>query len=897
MQRSDTPLWRRYVRLWGPDPRGDMEDEFAFHVQERTDELIARGIDPRHARDEAMRGFGDLERVKTTCLDLAQQRQASMKRQEQLGVLWQDVVYGLRQMRAQPLLTFAALLTLAVGIGATTSIFSVVNAVLLRPLPYADNDRIVVISETVGEGENNRGRASNPHFRDWTQQSQTLESTAAWISRTYNITGGGEPERVVGAMVSPGWFDVLKMPPEAGRWFRPDEDGNTAKVAVISYDLWQSRFAGDQSAIGRDIVLNNESHTIVGVAPRAYRMTEFDEQLWTPLYVPPPESESYGSHFLFVMAKLKPGVTLETAQADLERVTEDIRRRQPNDMVNRGVLVSMFNEDVFGSLRVQLLVLLGAVGFVLLIACGNVASLLLARATTRRKEIAIRAALGGGRARLIRQLLTESVVLAVIGGALGVAFAALGVRTLVAAAPQGVPRLQDAGLQGNVLLFALGATLLCGLLFGIAPALRATRTNLQTTLRESGRTSKGSGARDRVRSFVVVGEIAGALVLVVGAGLFIRSAQRLQSVPLGFEPDGVLMARVGLPADRYGAQGVPAQTFGRMLEELRAQPGVATAAFGTRVPMWGGSTDIGLTLRDFPREPNNMQIAHVRLISDGYFETLGVPLLQGRMLQPSDMQPGAPPVVVMNETLATQAFGEANPLGQMVTGWNGEDGVQIWREVVGVVGDTRSFGRAGELQPELFFPYSNGPPSAWNAFQRTVTLLVAGEGSNQVIGNVRNAVRTIDPSLPLFDVRMMSDVVAMGMAGQRFNMLLLSLLGITALLLAAVGIYGVVGFFVMQRTQEIGVRMALGATTSDVLRLVLSHGGKLTLLGITLGALASFAVTRVLANADMLFEVGPRDPATFIGGALVLGSAATLAALLPARRAARVEPVRSLSGS
>jgi putative ABC transport system permease protein len=896
MERNNTPLWQRYGRVWGPDARSDVDDEIAFHVQERIDDLVARGVDPRVAREEAMRGFGDLERVKATCLDLAQQRQATMKRQEQLVVLWQDVVYGLRQMRSQKLLTAAALLTLAVGIGATTSLFSVVNAVLLRPLPYADSDRIVTIYETVGDGDNNRGRASNPHFRDWTQQSQTLESTGAWVSRTYNITGDGEPERVVGAMVSPGWFEVLKMQPELGRFLQPGEDGNTAKVAVLSYDLWQSRYAGARDVVGRDIVLNNESFTIVGVAPRAYRMTEFDEQVWTPLYVPPPESESYGSHFLFVMGKLKPGVTLEVAQADLARVTEDIRRRQPNEMVNRGVEVSLFREDAFGALRTQLLVLLGAVGFVLLIACGNVASLLLARATTRRKEIAIRAALGGSRGRLMRQLLTESVVLAIIGGALGVGFAAVGVRTLVAAAPQGVPRIQNAGLQGDVLLFALAATLLCGLLFGIAPALRATRTNLQTTLRESGRTSKGSGTRDRLRSLVVVGEIAGALVLVVGAGLFIRSATRLQSVSIGFEPDRVLMARVSLPADRYGEQGVPAATFGRMLAELRAQPGVATAAFGTRVPMWGGSTDIGLTLRNFPREPANTQVAHVRLISDGYFETLGVPLLQGRMLQPSDMQAGAPPVVLMNETLARQAFGDANPIGQLVTGWNGEGNAEVWREVVGVVGDTRSFGRAGDLQPELFFPYTNGPPSAWNAFQRSATFIARGDGNNEVLGNVRNAVRAIDSSLPLFDVRMMSDVVALNMAGQRFNMMLLSLLGLTALLLAAVGIYGVVGFFVMQRTQEIGVRMALGATTGDVLRLVLSHGGKLTVLGITIGALASFAVTRVLANANMLFEIGPRDPAAFIAGAVILGGAATVAAFVPARRAARLQPVKSLSG-
>ena len=891
--REDTPLWRRYVRLWGPDPRGDMEDEFAFHVRERTEEFIAQGLDPKQAREEALRGFGDVERVKATCLDLARQRQASMKRHEQLGVLWQDIVFALRQLRAQPLLTFAALLTLAVGIGATTSIFSVVNAVLLRPLPYADSDRLVIIWESVGEF--GQGRAGAAHFRDWTQQSTTLERTAAWISRNYNITGSGEPERVVGAAVSPSWFDVLQMPPQLGRYFLPGEDAPGTRVAVLSHELWQSRFGGDRSIIGRAINLNNESYSIVGVAPRGFRMTDFDEQLWTTLQIPSPEAESYGSHFLFVMAKLKPGITRDVAQADLERVTEDIRRRQPDNMVNRGVNVELFADNMFGQLRVQLLVLLGAVVFVLVIACGNVASLLLARATTRRKELAIRAALGGGRGRLIRQLLTESVVLASIGGALGVGFAAIGVRTLIAAAPQGVPRLQEAGLQGNVLLFALGATFACGLLFGLAPALRATRTDLQTSLRESGRMSRSGGARDRVRSVLVVGELAVALVLVVGAGLFIRSAQRLQAVPLGFKAEGVTMARITLPADRYGAQGVAAETYRRMLDELRAQPGVMSAGFGTRAPLWGGSTDIGLTLRDFPREPANEQIAHVRLISDGYFETLDIPLLEGRMLHASDLQPGAPPVVIMNETLARQAFGDANALGQLVTGWNGPDGVQIWREVVGVVADTRAFGRQADVPAELFFPYTNGPPSAWQSFQRTVTLLVRAPERASVMTSLRNAVTAIDPSLPLYDVRAMPEVVALNTANARFNMMLLSLLGSTGLLLAAIGIYGVVGFFVMQRTQEIGVRMALGATTADVLRLVMSHGGRLTLLGIALGAVASFAVVGVLGS--LLFEVEARDPTTFVVGAVVLGAAATLAALLPARRAARVEPVRSLSGS
>ena len=563
MSRREAPLWRRYARLWGADPEADLEEEFAFHVRERTEELIAGGMDPRRAREEAVRGFGDIDRVKATCLGLAKERQAAMRKQEQLNVLWQDVVYAFRQMRAQPLLTFAALLTLAVGIGATTSIFSVVNAVLLRPLPYTDSERVVILWETVGEAQ--QGRASPAHFRDWTEQSSTLEKTAAWVSRNYNLTGAGEPERLNGAAVSPTWFDVLHMPPAAGRYFLAGEDAPGTRVAVLGHELWQTRFGGDRGILGQSIQLNGEPFTVVGVAAAGYRLTEFDEQLWTTLQIPPDEQENYGSHGLFVIAKLKPGVTRDMAQADVARVTEGIRQRHPREMTERGVNVMRFADTLLGGYRTQLLVLLGAVLFVLLIACGNVASLLLARATTRRKELAIRAALGGGRFRLIRQLLTESVVLAGSGGALGVLFAWFGVRSLVTAAPRGVPRLHEAGLQGGVLLFALGATLLCGLLFGLAPAFRATRTELQSDLREGGRTAHGSGARDRLRSVLVVGEIAVALVLVVGAGLFIRSSQLVQRVPLGFDPDGVTMARVSLPQERYGAREVTIATYARLL--------------------------------------------------------------------------------------------------------------------------------------------------------------------------------------------------------------------------------------------------------------------------------------------------------------------------------------------
>jgi predicted permease len=518
---------------------------------------------------------------------------------------------------------------------------------------------------------------------------------------------------------------------------------------------------------------------------------------------------------------------------------------------------------------------------------------LLARATARRKEIAIRGALGGARGRLVRQLITESLLLAVIGGAAGIFVATLGIRFLKGMGPAWVPRLGEAGLQLDVLLFAIVAALISGVIFGLAPALRATRVDLQSELREGGR---GSGAvvRDRTRAALIVTEIAVALVLLVSAGLFLRSAIRLQRIPVGFDPAGVTMMRLALPADRYAEPAAVEAAFTTIVRNMRAIPGVELAAAGTRVPMWGLSIDMGITVDGRPRRTDRVDVGHVRLVTSGYLETLRMPLRSGRLLTESDVAAGAPWVVVVNETFARSTFGQENPIGQRVSGWT-RDSTPEWREIVGVVGDVRAFGQANDVPPEMYMPLTQAPDGAWNAFQRNMTIIVRSRPGTTIAPALRKVVSSIDPLLPLFDVQTMDDVLSQSTATRRFNTMLLSLLGLTGLILAAIGIYGVIAFFVTQRTHEIGVRVALGASTRSVVRMVVGQALVLAIIGVALGGISAFWATRVLAN--MLFAVGARDPIAYAVAALLLLVVALGAAWLPARRAARVDPMTALGAS
>ena len=878
------PRWRRYLRFWRSNVAQDVDDEIAFHVQEKIDELVAAGLHPLAARDEALKQLGDLDRIKHTCRTLASERETEMRRIEFLDAARQDASYALRVMRAHPAFTAAIVLTLALGIGATTSIFSVVNAVLLRPLPYADADRITMLRETMNGGA---GSVTYGTFRDWTEMSRSFEATTLTQGRTYNLTESGDPARYAGARVTTGFFKTLYTPPALGRYFL-DSETDASRVVVISHELWQTHFNGDAAIVGRQITLNGQGHTVIGVASASRRLSANTEKLWTIFTPTAQQLNNYGAHTYRVLAKLKPDVTMEQAKADVERIMVDIVRREPTSMGGRGAQIDSYPRLLVDGLDTQLWVLLGAVMFVLLIGCVNVASLLLARATTRRKEIAIRGALGGARVRLVRQMLTESLLLAAVGGAMGIVVAWFGVRFLVSMGPPGTPRLADAGLDLQVLSFAAAATLVCGVLFGLVPALRATRVDLQTDLRDGGRGSRGV-VRDRVRAALIVGEFAVALVLLVGAGLFLRSSYRLQQVALGFQPDGVMMVRVALPQDRYDSAAALVPAINSLVEATRAIPGVRVAAAGTRVPMWGSSPEYGIYIEG--RGDKQTAFGHLRIVTPGYLEALGIPLKRGRDLNDGDVAT-SPRVVLVNETFARRVYGDTNPIGRRFSGWEAGD-VREWREIVGVVGDVRAFGQESNIGPEVYAPATQANYSWWNSFQRTVAVVARTASGVAVAPAMRATVRKFDPMLPVFDVQTMDDVLAQTNANRRFNTLLLSLLGATGLILAAIGIYGVIAFFVSQRTQEIGVRVALGASQRSVVTLVMRQALVLAMTGIVIGGIASLWTTRAIAS--MLFEVQPRDPFAFAAGAVVLLLVALGASLIPARRAARVDPVRALT--
>jgi putative ABC transport system permease protein len=885
MRETGQPLWRRYLRFWRRDVAADVDDEFTFHIEECIDELVAGGVDPITARETAMRRLRELEEVKETCRVLAMEQERNMRRTEWLGELRQDVSYALRNMRVNPSLTAAIVLTIALGIGATTSLFSVVNAVLLRPLPYADPDRVVTLRESIGGGTGHVGAGV---FTTWTEESRSFAFTTLVTGQTFNLTDG-EPARFSGARVTNDYFRIFDIPPQAGRYFLPDETADS-RVAVISHALWQSRFAGESSIVGRDIVLNGQPHTVIGVAPAKMATTPLGPQVFTILTLTPQQRTNFGSHTMQAYGRLRAGVTIQQAQTDLDRVAAGIRERHPVQMQNRGVAVLAYSDWAVGEYDTQLWVLLGAVTVVLLIGCVNVASLLLARAAARRKEIAIRGALGGGRGRLVRQLLTESLVVSLAGGALGLLIAKAGIGFLVGAGPAGIPRLGEATLNATVLLFGMIATLACGVLFGLAPALRATRFDLQSVLRGGGRGSSGA-VRDRLRAGLIVGEIAVTLVLLIGASLFLRSAWRLQQVALGFDPGGVTMLRVSLPADRYDSAAVIHDAFSRIASSMRSIPGVEHVGAGSRVPMLGSSFEFGVRVDGREREV----LGTLRFVTSGYMEALGIPLRSGRLFNEADVATGTPEVVLVNETFARRVFGEESPLGRRISGWVANDDMPEWREIVGVIGDVRSAGQDRDVPPEVYTPHTQARQSWWNAHQRTMAVVVRAQEGVSVAPAMRAVLREFDPLLPVFDVQPLERVLTTNNAGRRFNTMLLSLLGATGLILATIGIYGVIAFFVSQRTHEIGVRVALGASTRRIVGVVLKEAFVLATVGIALGGLASFWATRVLAN--MLYDVAPNDPVAFAVGAVVLLFVTMGASLVPARRAARVDPVRALGSA
>ena len=876
--------------LWRVPVDQEVDEELAFHLEMRTRELIAAGMDPAAARETAINRLGDVARLKRACVDIGRKRDREMRLTQWLEEFRDDVRFAARQLAHAPAFTLVAALTLALGIGATTAIFSVVHAVVLRPLPFPEPDRVMSV------GEDWQGRVSSAsvgNFTDYRTHLKSFSSLAAKQFVSYNLAEGDQPERIVGGRVTHTWFDVIGIAPLYGRVFTADEDkpGND-RVVVLSHRLWTRRFGANPSIVGRVVRLNSEPYAVLGVMPPQFDITSDSEELWTPVAFTAAQMAEHDEHFLECIGRLARSVSVEQARAELRTLYPQMQAQYPgNNQVKLGVL-KPFQETLVGDYRQRLLVLLGAVSLVLLIACGNVANLLLARGGLRAREIALRAAVGAGRGRIVRQLLTETLVLALAGAALGLALAWVAVPVLVASSPEGVPRLEQAGLDSVVLAFALGAAFLSALVAGLAPALRTARTDLRATLNEGGR--GGTAGRDRLRTALVALEVALALMLLVGAGLLVRSALNLQRIDPGFDPRGVLSARITLPEARYDNPTRLVRTFEELAERLAQAPGVEAAALNSQGPLVPGGSSNGLLPAGKPFSSDAVTQSALNIVTLDYFRTMRIPLKRGRLFTGDDRR-GAPLVMVVNESAARGLFPGEDPIGKQVGCCEGGPDNPRYKTIIGVVGDTRSSGPAEDAEPEFFLPIEQSPDIAWRWIQNSMTLVARSRtgDAGALINIARGAVRAIDPTVPLFQVRTMEQRMQTALAQARFNTLLMLLLGSIGLVLAAIGVYGVIAYFVAQRQQEIGIRMALGAKGPDVVRMVVRQGMQPVVLGIALGLAAALAASRLLTA--YVHGVTTTDPLTFAAVVALLGTVALVATALPARRAVRIDPTRVLN--
>jgi putative ABC transport system permease protein len=808
-----------------------------------------------------------------------------------LSGLLRDAAYALRQLGRAPGFTTAAIGTLALGIGATSAIFSLVWAVVLKPLPGVDPQRTVAV-ESLFEGH--PGGVSAGNFVDWQARTTQLERLAAVDGASFNLSESGPPERVAAARVSNGFFEVFHTGPRLGRTFAASEDApGQDRVVVLSEGLWRRHFGADPEVLGRAIRLGADSYTVVGVMPARFDPFLDHTQLWVPLALTPTQRAQHDEHFLQVVGTLEAGVTRERAQREMEALAAQLAKEYPNQNFERTARITPLGAFLVGDTAQQLFILLGAVLLVLVIACLNVGNLLLARGTARTRELAVRAALGAGARRIVRQLLTESVVLAVLGGAVGVALAAVLIQLLRAAAPADVPRLGEASLDGVVLAFALLVSLGSSLLFGVVPALRAARTDLHGTLQRAAAAQTGGG-RDRVRGGLIVVEVALALALLVGAGLLVRTALYLGTVEPGFRPHDLLSARLSLPPGVYDGPAAATAAFDRVATSLQAMPGVEAAAVVTSIPLSNWQSSNGLLPEGKTFDPANRINSLLRVTTPGYLQAMGLKLLQGRFIDATDVA-GSERVMVVSRALARAAFPGQDPIGKRIDCCEGGPQHIVWKTVVGVVEDVHTEGPAGRIHPEFYLPLAQAPPLSWQWTQQTMSVVArSSEGdASRLVPGMRAAVARVDSSLPLYDVATMETRLRDSTAVYRFLLRLLGALGLSGLLLAAIGVYGVVAYSVAQRRREIGIRMALGATAREVLRLAARTGLRPVALGLVLGVALSVLLGRALAG--VVRGVSTTDVATLAAVALILLSASVVAVVVPSRRASRVRPSEALA--
>ncbi len=889
----------RFYRFpWKECVDREVDDELAFHLEMRTREYMANGLAPDAARREAERRLGNVRTIRTTLRAMGARRDRHLQRTQYMTEMWQDITFTWRQFQKNRGFAAIAILTLAIGIGGTTAIFSALYAVVLRPLPLREPDRVFAVGET------HRGSLSPMSvgiYVDAEAGTDVFDGLAALQYANYNLADGSTPERVVGAKVSANYFDVMGSAPVVGRVFTASEDQpGSDRVAVISDRLWRRRFGG-APLVGREIRLNATAYTVIGIMPASFDFTNGSEELWTPIAFTPQRRRMHDEHYLQVYGRLKQGTTRERAMAELDVVAAQISRDYASELVGTGVQFSMmpFQQQFVGDYRARLILLMGAVAVVLLIACGNVANLLLARGAARAREIAIRSAIGAGRWRIVRQLLTESVVLGVVAASVGVVFAHAMVRGVVAWSPPDIPRLEQAQVDPLALGFAACAAFMSSILCGIAPALRLAR-EVQGGLHDvhgGRRGTTGGGFRDRVRAGLIVAEVALSLLLLAGAGLLIRSALTLQRVNPGFNPAGVFTARFTLPEQTY-ADPVREADVLRLFGEAASQvPGVKAAAVSSYAAMGSGGGTNGLIPEGADGHDRAKFIQSIlRLTTADFFPAMGTPILKGRAFNDDDRANGQR-VMIINETLAARAFPGQNPIGKRIACCEATpDGGPAWKVVIGVAGDIHSRGPAVPPDPEFYLPWTQVPKDAWNWF-RTFYIIARTDGDpSRLLTPLRDAMARIDPDIALFDVRTMDQRLNGTLATARFNTLLLSLLGAMGLLLAASGIYGVVSYLVSQRTQEIGVRMALGATTASVIGLILRQSLKPVGLGAAVGLFATVAATRLLATQLVdIYGVKRTDPLTIALVAATLIAVALVASAVPARRAASIDPTKALA--
>mgnify|MGYP003288121662 CR=1 FL=1 len=804
---------------------------------------------------------------------------------------FKDIRYGWRGLLKHPGFTAIVIVTLALGIGATTAIFSVVNSVMLRRLPYPTADRIVAIQEVNAEGK--QGQVTGPNFLDWRAQNTVFEHLAAMKITNVNLTLADQAERIDLAQTSANFFDVFGMRPQLGRLFvASDEQAGHAPVVVLSDALWRRRFGADPTVVGQQVNLDGSTYTVVGVAPAGFQYPRKTEAWLPPLNLAPefsagvPPTARRGMGYLFAVALLRPGVSVPQAASEMETITARLRQQYPETNNRRFNRVVSLHEHLVGKSEKMLWLLFGAVMFVLLIACANVANLLLASAAARGKEMAIRAALGASRLRVIRQLLTESAMLALAGGALGLALSSYGITAITRLLPQDFPRLNEIGMDWRVFGFTLGMSLLTGLFFGFAPALHLSRVDVQDAMKESSRGTAGSARHTRLRQALIVAEVALSVVLLAGAGLLFRSFMRLQAVDAGFTPQQVLTAKLSPAGPQFQNDQDITSYYDRVLERTRAIPGVQSAGVINVLPLSLGPTT-GFRVEGRPIVSiDQWQMLNFRSVSPEYFRTMNIPVLKGRAFSPED-DTNAPGRVMINQALAERDFPDEDPVGKRITFRNPEPNVEPdWFEIVGVTANVRSIELRDEALPELYFTTKQNP------FSQMAIVIRSTVEPESITPALRQAVAEVDRSVPVSEVKTMEHIVSESVTQPRFNLFLLALFSGIALLLSVAGIYGVTAYTVTQRTHELGIRIALGAQVGDVLRMILGQGMAVIGAGIAIGLVAAFGLMRLMKS--LLFGVSATDPFTFAGITVVLIAAGLLACYIPARRATKVDPLTAL---